>query len=144
MALKGKKLTKEHKEKIGNSVRKPILKIAYPRLPVELDRRRKLSPEQVTEILEMYSTGTSADKLASLYSVSTDTIFRYINYEKTVLKEREQNRIRREKTKNDLDLTKKMLAYSKKSIAYRKSIMGKKWKDWENNMCRKKYRHETN
>jgi hypothetical protein len=52
------------------------VKMKYPRLPIEEDKRRKLTMEQIDEMISLHDSGMSYRKIGAMFEVSK-TLVRY-------------------------------------------------------------------
>ena len=78
-----------------NTVSTPVRERSYPGVPTELDKRRKLTPEQIDEIRRLYTTGKWTHRtLGTEFGVSK-TMIRYYLIDEDMRKELNQKRYAR-------------------------------------------------
>lgn len=99
----------------------------YPRLPIKLNRARKMTQAMIDEAIQLYQNGGAITEIGESMGVSYGTIWRYLDYERVRASEKRNW----EKQKLKPDYKKKHRAYEIKSEAYRAKVHGEKWKKWK-------------
>lgn len=110
----------------------------YPKLPIELNRLRKLTDEQITTIRMMYARGESRFTLAEKYRVSPSTIYYHISPQTQI-----KNKLRFKERyhsiyKNDPEYRKESIKRGLESRKYRKKV-NPKYKEYLAEVQRKRY-----
>ena len=95
----------------------------YPRIPEELDRRKKLTKKTLEDIKELFKSGCSKRYLAKKYKVSVATLCYHLNGEEYKRQWLEKAKQRKKRLMKLPEYREKHLEYSKLSHKYKRSCV---------------------